>query len=298
MARLLRNLFRDVAQQLGKNGGAGSVWIRALMEGDKGTATTATATSTATSSRPSPPREPAPTPQTTWKVGYCTERLAAYRVKIGDKTGKRDWCTVKPFVPHGANPTDCMVARWPDGHTASPANFLVLDWQKLQRGPSKGSLGFTTSGKEVTIRYQVDRRAIWCIFVDGAQKCAVFEDLFLTASLAERFMMEMGYKLMADEVSVKDLYELRDTELRRLGLGCSAKVCMKRPASSQPTKDATRDDKNPKNKEGSKTAKNDKNDTMDMADGFKNLKDKASSSHEKRGRKEPRRIQPPSTRPS
>ncbi len=97
-------------------------------EGDKGTATTLTPSWT--SLAPSPSQEPTPTtttPQTTWKVGYCTERMAAYRVKVGDKAEKRDWCTVKPFAPEGAHKTACMVARWPDGHTAPLANFLVMD---------------------------------------------------------------------------------------------------------------------------------------------------------------------------
>ena len=73
-------------------------------------------------------------------------------MRIDDKSGKRGWSTVKPFVRDNANPTDCMVARWPDGHTATLADFLVMDWQKLQRGPSEGSLGFVTSGEEVTTR--------------------------------------------------------------------------------------------------------------------------------------------------
>ena len=102
-------------------------------------------------------------------------------------------------------------------------------------------------------------------------------DLFLTASVAERFMMEIGYKLIGDEVCLDDLYEHRDTELRGLGLEAPAKRCMKRPASSQTTMDATGDHKNPKKIRAARQRAM----TRKATRWTRPTEDKASTSHEK-----------------
>ena len=98
---------------------------------------------------------------------------------------------------------------------------------------------------------------------------------------------------MGDEVSLDRLYKHRDAGLRKLGLEAPARRGMKRPASTQPPKDATGDHKNPKH---SKTTNNDTNGNETPKDQA--LKDKATSGHEATAMKKPAAKKPAAKKPA
>jgi hypothetical protein len=161
-------------------------------------------------------------------VGWDKQLQKAYRVLKSElKSRKRrldkEWTENCPFAKEGGKECDATYVFFADEKTAMLIpNLLAKDIDSVQKGPSKGSLGYhLVSGHEIALRRITDRDPL-CIIVSGSppktQICSVPMKLFSKEEDAFMLLEPIARRFMRNEIVEADLYKIRDEELKKQGI--------------------------------------------------------------------------------
>ena len=147
------------------------------------------------------------------------------------------------FIPEGARPIDCVVARFADGDEWKVPSMSVSLWKMTSKDPcdlksdgkkatqaplqpgcgriasfggkrKKGVAVFwesqTKDNKQLQIKPRADRHALVVLNEDKRMICGIRVDRIGSESDAANFLMKIGEKYAAGTVKRSNLYELRD----------------------------------------------------------------------------------------
>ena len=179
-------------------------------------------------------------------VGWDKQLQKVFRMpKTELKSRKRrldkEWTENCPFAKEGSKECDPTYVFFADEKTALQIpNLFAKDIDSVQRGPSKGSLGYhLVSGNEIALRRIQDRDPL-CIVLSGSppktQICSVPIKLFKKEEDAFMLLEPIARRYMRSEIAEADLYNIRDEELKKRGIVYNKSQAIRKNATTRETR--------------------------------------------------------------
>ncbi len=131
------------------------------------------------------------------------------------------------FEPESGKPSDCMLAKWPDGEVHQVSELLVYDWRLRATTPAKKvetkeakrvagegggiaskclQVGEEEAGQPLSIRVRQDRQPLMALYRGGHQICQAPIAKFGGEQSAAKFMRDLL------EVNSKTWYHVHRAE--------------------------------------------------------------------------------------